>query len=68
MTKFYGTKRSQADYTRFGGLIYNSDYNTDYRGKNNAKGSPIASRIIADEKFDIQCKRNIEIFKKRKES
>ena len=29
----------------FGGLIYPSDFNTDYRGKDNNNGSQIASRI-----------------------
>lgn len=38
----------EADYTKFGGLISLSDFNTDNRGKNNTNGSPIAIRIEAD--------------------
>ena len=42
----------EVDHTTFGGIIYPSDFNTDYRGKDNTKGSTIASRIISDQKFD----------------
>lgn len=38
----------EADHTKFGGLIFLSDFNTDNRGKNNTNGSPIAIRIEAD--------------------
>lgn len=38
----------EVDYTKFGGLIFPSDFNTDYRGKDNTNGSSIASRIEAD--------------------
>lgn len=38
----------EADHTKFGGLIYPSDFNTDYRGNENANGSQIAIRIEAD--------------------
>lgn len=38
----------KVDHTKFGGLIYLSDFNTDYRGKDNTNGSQIASRIEAD--------------------
>lgn len=31
-----------------GGIIYESDFNTDYRGKNNTNGSIIAERIETD--------------------
>lgn len=48
------------DYTKFGGIIYSSDFNTDYRGKDNTNGSPIAGRIIQDHKFDKQCRKNRE--------
>lgn len=48
------------DHTKFGGLIYPSDFNTDYRGKDNTKGSQIASRIISDRNFDYTCKKNLE--------
>lgn len=52
------TKTCQAERKTFGGLIYPSDFNTNHRGKNNVNGSEIASRIIADRKFDSQCRRN----------
>lgn len=48
----------EADHTKFGGLIYPSDFNTEYRGKTNTNGSEIANRIAGDKKFDEQCKRN----------
>lgn len=38
----------EVDHTKFGGIIYPSDFNTDYRGKDNTNGSQIASRIEAD--------------------
>lgn len=38
----------EADHTKFGGLIFLSDFNTDNRGKNNTNGSQIASRIESD--------------------
>lgn len=49
------------DHTTFGGIIYPSDYNTDYRGKDNTHGSIIAQRIISDQNFDYRCKKNIEV-------
>lgn len=38
----------EVDHTKFGGLIFPSDFNTDNRGKNNYCGSTIAIRIEAD--------------------
>lgn len=38
----------EADHTKFGGIIYPSDFNTDYRGKDNTSGSQIANRIETD--------------------
>lgn len=46
--------------TKFGGVIYPYDYVTE-RGRDNNNGSPIAQRIILDQKFDEQCRRNLEI-------
>lgn len=63
MTKIYGTENSSIDHTRFGGIIYPSDYTTDHRGKSNTHGSPIAARIARDRTFDNQCRKNIEILK-----
>lgn len=51
----------KVDHTTFGGVIYPSDYNTDYRGKDNIRGSQIAQRIISDRNFDYRCKKNIEL-------
>lgn len=38
----------EVDRTKFGGIIYPSDFNTDYRRKDNTNGSQIASRIETD--------------------
>lgn len=54
---FHRTK-TYKDPTTFGGLILPSDFNTNYRGKNNTNGSDIASRIMSDKRFDNQCRRN----------
>lgn len=35
-------------HRHFGGVIYESDFNTDYRGKDNTNGSIIATRIESD--------------------
>lgn len=56
----------KVDYTKFGGHIYSSDFNTDNRGKNNTNGSPIAHRIFNDSKFDKQCKKNREEIERMK--
>ncbi len=42
----------------FGGIIYPSDFHTDYPVKVRTQGSVIAQRIISDQKFDEQCRRN----------
>ncbi len=40
----------------FGGLIFQSDYNTDAR----LHSSDIAGRILSDWRFDERCRRAIE--------
>lgn len=50
----YNTKNYETDYTKFGGIIYFSDYDTNYTNGN------IAQRIISDWNFDKQCRKNIE--------
>lgn len=50
----------EADHRTFGGIISPSDFNTDYRRRDNAYGSPIAQRIFSDKKFDDQCRKNID--------
>lgn len=47
----YGTERFDKEHRHFGGIIYPSDFNTDYRGTDNTHGSPIASRIASDFKI-----------------
>ncbi len=60
MTDFYTTVNYKPNHSTFGGIIYQSDFETDYRGKDNKKGSSIAQRIISDRRFDEQCRKNIE--------
>lgn len=56
------TSNYKVDHTRFGGVIYPSDFYTNYPvlDNNSKKGSRIASNIVSDWNFDNQCKRNIE--------
>lgn len=49
----------EVDHTKFGGLIFQSDFNTDYRGKNNTNGSQIAIRIESD------ARREEKLYQKR---
>ncbi len=60
MTDFYRTENYSIDHSTFGGIIYQSDFETYYRGKDNNNGSSIAQRIVSDLKFDEQCRKNIE--------
>ncbi len=46
-------------HTSFGGYVFPSDFNTDNRGKDDPKGSPLARRIASDQRFDEQCAKNI---------
>lgn len=48
---------TKADHSKFGGLIYPSDFNTNGRRKNNYSGSPVARRIAEDDRFDRQCEK-----------
>lgn len=52
------------DHTKFGGKIYLSDFETDYKRKSNTNGSTIAQRIMSDHRFDEQCRKNIEARRK----
>ena len=54
------TPYCKTDHTRFGGIIYPTDFETKRREKNNQNGSLIASRIISDRRFDEQCRQNIQ--------
>lgn len=61
MTELFNNKQKyEVDHTKFGGIIYPSDFNTDYRGKDNTNGSTIASRIAQDNNFDKLCRKNKE--------
>lgn len=54
------------DHTTFGGLIYPSDFNTDYRNKDNTNGSQIARRIARDRQIDKQWRKNREDIERNK--
>lgn len=43
------------DHSTFGGIIYPSDFDTNY------SSGIIAQRIISDKNFDEQCRRNIKL-------
>lgn len=60
MTENFYTRNYNTDHTTFGGLIFPSDFETDYRGNDNKNGSSIAHRIATDQKFDEECRKNIE--------
>lgn len=61
MTNTYHTSNIfHVDHSTFGGVIYPSDFETDYRRKNSQTGSAIASRIMSDLRFDRQCRQNVE--------
>lgn len=53
------TGSGNIDHSTFGGIIYASDFNTDYRKRHPIYGSSIANRIVQDQKFDEQCRRNL---------
>jgi hypothetical protein len=61
--QFYDIKVNMADYKRFGGFIYESDFCTNFKREGNHNGSSIAQRIESDLKFDEQCKRNMKMRK-----
>ena len=52
-------RSGSTDHSKFGGIIYASDFNTDRGRKLNTDGSPIARRILSDQKFDRQCQNRI---------
>ena len=55
--EFYRTGNYKVDHTTFGGLICQSDFNTDYSG-NSTNGSSIAAKIASDWRFDESCKKS----------
>lgn len=46
------TEAFDKEHIHFGGKIYFSDFNTDYRGKDNINGSSIAARIESDMRWE----------------
>ncbi len=50
------TTTYKTNHNTFGGVIYQSDFCTDYETTHN-----IAARIVSDWSFDKQCERNIEL-------
>lgn len=54
------TSKNHKHQNTYGGIIYQTDFCTDYEGNRN-----MADRIVKDWYFDSQCKRNIGIFKKK---
>ena len=55
MTENYYTSSNYINHNTFGGLIRESDFNTDFRGKDQNESS-IAKRIASDWRFDKTCK------------
>lgn len=53
---FYKKNADMTSHTRFGGLIYASDFNTEHRGRKSINSSAIAMRIANDKKFDEHCR------------
>lgn len=45
-------------HRNFGGIIYQSDFYTDYRGKDNTDGSSIAIRIESDRRHEIKLRKD----------
>lgn len=58
LREFYYTENFNINHSTYGGEIYLSDFETDYRGKNNTNGSMIAKRIEKDFRFDKECIKN----------
>lgn len=48
----------QKDPTTFGGIVYLSDFSTYHPRTKCGAGSPTASRIAQDQKFDDTCRKN----------
>ena len=60
MTGNYNSQRFDKEHRHFGGLIYRSDFNTDYRGKDNTNGSTIASSIESDFRWEHKLYENYQ--------
>lgn len=51
-SNYYTTEIFDKKHFHFGGVIYSSDFNTDYRGDDNTHGSTIANRIASDFRWE----------------
>ena len=51
-SNYYTTEIFDKGHFHFGGIIYPSDFNTDYRGDDNIHGSKIANRIASDFRWE----------------
>lgn len=60
------TETFDKEHQHFGGFIYQSDFNTDYRGDDNINGSTIASRIETDFRREKKLYQNCTHTEKRK--
>lgn len=49
---FYRTRKVNVDHSTFGGRIYEGDFDTYH------SMSDIVSRIVSDQRFDEQCRKN----------
>ena len=49
---FNSSEFSHTDHHKFGGMVYESDFNTNFHD------SYVVQRIITDTLFDIQCVKN----------
>lgn len=63
----YKTETFDKEHKYFGGKIYLSDFNTDYRGKDNTNGSTIAQRIESDMRWEQKLYINRQKEKERNE-
>ena len=55
---FYRVRSYKTDRSEFGGIIYQSDFNTNSRGQQSQNGSDIAKRIMSDRKWMKELIRN----------
>ena len=60
MNKTVTIEQHNTNPTRFGGFIYDCDFATDInRTINSDSESHIIRRIVSDENFDEECRRNL---------
>lgn len=59
------TETFDKEHRHFGGFIYQSDFNTDYRGDDNINGSTIASRIESDFRREKKLYKDMKLEKEK---